>query len=184
MAATSGAPETTPSALERYLGPGRVVRVDPAARAYAVALEGGAVVNATLALTFPYRPVLADVLLVISDAEAFWAIGVLEARGGSTLSSSAGLKVTAEDGALRLVGDRGVRVAGERVLLEGGTVERVAIAAKQTFGRWQRRVREELAVEAGEVDELAQKGWVLAAKRATIKALFGARVKSTTVRVG
>lgn len=173
-----------PNPLGRYLGPGRVVRLDPSTRTCAVALEDGSLVNVTLALTFPYRPVLADLLLVISDAEAFWAIGVLEGRGGSTLSCPTGVKLTAEDGVLRLVGDRGVCVEGERVLFEGGAIERVALAAKQTFGRWERRVREELEVEAGEVDEQAQRRWAVVAKRAAIKALFGARVKSTTVRLG
>lgn len=168
--------------LERYLGSARVVRV--ADRSLLVVLEDATTVHATLALAFPYQPVAGDQVLVIGDAAAFWVIGVLEARGRTNLESAGSAAIVAENGRLRLLGDRGIKLSGRRIHLEARHLRRIAVTLVQTFGEQQTQVREGLKVEAGEVDQLSEKRWLLRAKQIALKALMGARVKSTTVRLG
>jgi hypothetical protein len=171
--------------LTRYLGPARVIRLVDGA--LMVALEDTTdvtVMRATMALAFPYHPVVGDKLLVIGDAHAFFAIGVLDGRGRTNLSNPHGLSLHAEDGALRLVGDRGVRLSGRWANLQSERLRLLAATAVRTFGDMSTRVREGLEVEAGEVDELSQKRWLLQARHVVLKALSGARVKSTAVRLG
>jgi hypothetical protein len=149
-----------------------------------VVLDDGTVVHATLALSYPYRPRVGDSLLVIGDAHAFWVIGVLEGRGRTDLSSAGRVSLQADGGRLRLRGDRGVRLTGRRIHAETGHLRRLALTATQTFGALRSQAREGARLEAGEVDELSQGRWLLQARRAVLKSLYGARVKSTTIRLG
>ena len=169
--------------IQRYLGSARVVAVDD--RSLRVVLEEEAtpaVVHATLALAFPYRPTIGDQLLVVGDSHAFFAIGVLAGRGRTTLVGTAA--ILAEQGRLRLVGDRGVRLASKRLHIEAERFRSLAVTARQTFGEMRTQVREQLKIEAGEVDELSQKTWLMQARQVVIKSLTGARVKSMKVRLG
>lgn len=177
----SASVDSSPS-LERYLGAARVVRV--ARRSLLVVLEGDTAVHATLALAFPYHPVAGDQVLVIGDATAFWVIGVLDARGRTSLESADGVGIHAEDGRLRLVGDRGIKLSGARIHLEAGELRRRAVTLVETFRERRAQVRESAKIEAGEVDSLSEGRWSLRARRVVQKVLGGARVKSTTVRLG
>ena len=112
-------------------------------------------------------------------------IGVLEGRGHVALSNPAGVSLHAEGGALRVVGDRGVRVHGGRVVrMEAETLRQRAVTALATLGERVTHVRERSTVEAGQLDQRSEGRFVLQAGRAVIKALTSARIKSTTVRVG
>lgn len=171
--------------LARYLGAGRVVRLaEGADRALVVALEDGTLVRATPAFTYPYVPTIGDELLVVGDAAAFFLIGVLDGRGGTALDDPRGLAIAAEGGRLRVIGDRGVAITGRQVDVIAERFARTAVTAKQTFDRVATTVRELLAVDAGEVDELGKGAFRLAAKRVVMKALVGVRMKGSTVRLG
>jgi hypothetical protein len=63
-------------------------------------------------------------------------------------------------------------------------LKRVAFTAVQNFREGARQIRDALVIDAGEVDEAASDHWLLQARRAVIKSREGARVKSTTVRLG
>jgi hypothetical protein len=173
---------STAGSLDRYLGAGRVVRIE--GDRVAVVLEDGTRVQAGLALTFPYRPAIADALLVIGDARAFWAIGVLEARGRAGLSKAEGVCIEAHEGRVRVVGDRGVSVTGPEIRMQAEELRRVARLAVQAFGKLETKVREARRVEANDVDEASRTRWLVQAKRVVIKALRGARLKGPAVRVG
>ena len=168
--------------FDRYLGPARVVRLEQDAVVVVIDIE--TLVHATMALAFPYRPVIGDQLLVIGDEQAFFVIGVLEGRGRSGLSNDEGVTLSAESGRLRLVGDKGVRVHGRSIDVQTEELETVAIDASQTFGEQRKQVRGVIKTEAGQIDELSQGAWVTQAKRFILKSLNAARVKSNTVRLG
>ena len=192
MTMATGSPFAAPSAdegagLDSYLGAARVVRV--AQRSLHVALEEATegettLVYATLALAFPYEPIVGDQVLVVSDAHEFFVIGVLCGRGPSALSSPLGVSLRAESGRLQLVGERGVRLRGNRIRLEAQRLRRLAVTAVETFGERVTRVRESRNVEAGGLDELSQGRWLLQARTVVLKALNGVRIKSAAVRVG
>ena len=175
------------SGLDSYLGAARVVRGGPGSLLVALEEETvprGMLVHAIPALAFPYRCVVGDQLLVVADAHAFYVIGVLSGKGHSPLSNARGVSLRAENGLLRLVGDRGIRVTGSRIHLEAQRLRRLAVKVVQVFGEQETHVRERLAVEAGQIDEVSQGRFLLQARRVVLKALTKARIKSTTVRVG
>jgi hypothetical protein len=182
LSASAEAQPTEAATIDRYLGPARVVRLEEGA--VVVVIDSETLVHATLALAFPYRPVIGDQLLVIGDEQAFFVIGVLEGRGRSGLSNDAGVALSAESGRLRLVGDQGVRVHGRSVDVQTEELETVAIETHQTFGEQRKQVRGAIQTEAGQIDELSQGAWVTQAKRFILKCLNAARVKSNTVRLG
>jgi hypothetical protein len=170
--------------LDRYLGSGRVVRLaDGGAPSVVVSLEDGTRVHATPAFTFPYEAAIADELLVIGDAAEFFLIGVLEGHGRTELSNARGVSIRT-DGRLRVIGDRGVTLRGRVVDVIAERVSRVAVEARQTFERARSEVRDVLRVEATEIDERSERGFRLVAHRVILKALKGARLKSSTVRLG
>jgi len=175
-------PITEPVTIDRYLGPARVVRLEQ--DAVVVVIDSETLVHATMALAFPYRPVIGDQLLVIGDAHAFFVIGVLEGRGRSGLSNDAGIQLSAENGHLRLVGDKGVRMHGRSVKVQTEQWQTVAIDTHQTYGERRKQVRGVIKTEAGQIDELSQGTWLTQAKRFILKSLNEARVKSNTVRLG
>ena len=173
--------------VDAYLGAARVVRLEEGT--VVVALEeargsGPIVVHAASALAYPYTPRAGDQLLVVGDAAAFYVIGVLEGRGHVALSQAGDVTVHAEGGALRLVGDRGVHLRGDRVQLTTEVLRQRAVSVVATLGERVTHVREVLRVEAGQLDERSDRRYLLQSARTVIKALTGARIKSTTVRVG
>src|SRR5688572_14027173 len=95
------------SASERYLGPAEVVGVG--AGAVELALEGR-VVTATLALAVPYEAALGDRVLLITEGEARYVIGVLSGAGKTVLAFDGDVEVRSNTGVLRLQGKRGVEV--------------------------------------------------------------------------
>lgn len=176
-----------PSEVDSYLGAARVVRVEPGSVVVALEEARGplpVVVHATSALAYPYTPRAGDQLLLIGDAAAFYVIGVLEGRGDVSLSNPKGVSIRAEGGALRLVGDRGLRVRGERLRIEAARLRQLAVTSLSTFGERVTHIREMWRVEAGQLDQHSQGRFLLQTRRAVIKALTSARIKSTTVRVG
>lgn len=179
---TATKPGVQGSTLQRYLGSARVVR--GVGRSLVVALEDETRVFAKLALAFPYQPACDDEVLVIGDAQSFFVIGVLDGHGVTCLSGAGGLSLHAEGGRLSLVGDRGISLRGHHVAMETNKLVRLATTAVQTFGAQALEVREALSVEAGEVDELSQRSWVMQAKGVVLKALKGARMKGRAVRLG
>lgn len=169
-------------AIRRYLGEGRVVHALGAM--LVVVLEDDTRVRATSALAFPYQPVKGDRLLVIGDAKSFFAIGVLEGHGRTHLSNLEGVSLSAEEGRLRLTGDRGIRIRSDEVRVRAATWSKVALTVVETVREKSTQVRERLEVEATEIDEHSDDRWVTQAKRVVIKALLGARMKGSTVRLG
>ena len=167
-----------------YLGPARVTEVGDTPMVALEACPEGTLVRARMVLAFPYRPVLGDQLLVVGDDRAFWAIGVLAGRGFTRFPAGGRASLRAEGGRLALVGERGVGVSAQRVRIETRRLRRRAATAHGTMGRLSRRVRDVMSTDVGELDELSQSRFLLQARRAVVKSLHAARVKSLRVRLG
>lgn len=138
------------AASGRYLGPGVLVAFE--GTEVVVERADGGRANAALALAYPYRPRVGDVLLVIADRPdgPHFVIGVLQGSGQSVVEVPGDLELRAVGGELTLSGDRGVKVRGPSLDV---TVERAEILAEklvQTCGSIFQRVRELLTVQAKE----------------------------------
>lgn len=168
--------------LSRFLGPGRVLRVT--AEWLLVLLGPGTVVRATSAIAFPYCPVAGDQLLIIGSEDAFFAIGVLDGKGQTDLRADVGMGIEADGGWLRLSADGEVRVDAETLSLETTNLAAVADVQIAEFGSLKRVIQGLRHVEAEQVDERSEKGWLLRAARVVVKTVEKVRMKSNALRLG
>lgn len=155
-----------PPAPMEYLGPGRVLSVGPPE--VEVELGHGERVTAQMALTFPYSPVVSDVLLVIGRGGDHYVIGVLHGTGRSTLSFQGGVEVRAQGGPLTLSSDQGVNIRGPEVEVETGKLRMIAGSVAQKFTSLYQRVRDSLNVHAGQAVTIVEDRSLLTAKNASI----------------
>jgi hypothetical protein len=163
------------------LGPAKVVAVD--GPRIEVELESGARAPVTMALALPYRPVVGDTLLVIGD-ERRYAIGVIEGRGRTELTTEGDLHLHATNGALTLGADRGVRVLGPglEVLVERFAV--TASSAVEKVGTLFQRVREMMHVHAGESHVVVAGTSLQRAKKVAVIAEETASVNGKQIHLG
>jgi hypothetical protein len=146
-AAQPAPPSGPPLQVADYLGPAEVVE---ALGSMVTARIGGAgVVLATLALPLPYEPTVGDVLLVIGRQGEYWVLGVIRGAGRAVLRVAGDVELHAEGGALRLTGDKGVRITGAEIGLETGKLSVVAASLLEQLGSAVRRVAGLLTTQAG-----------------------------------
>lgn len=138
-------PLATGSAVD-YLGPATVV---DASRADLVIDVAGRRAVARPAFSSPYEPADRDVLLVIGGPGGYYAIGVLDGAGRTSLRVHGDVDVHAVGGSLRLSGDKGVEIQGDAIELRAGKLNVLAGAAVQKFTTLYQRVSEMLSVRAG-----------------------------------
>ena len=154
------------AAVADHLGPGEVVEVS--AGELLVELEGGALIPVTPAFSFPYEPAVGDVLLVISHGGQAWSIGVIHGTGRTSLRFSGDVEISAEGGALRLSGERGVELLGPEIALQADRVRMIAGSLVQTLTSVYQRVSAVLSVQAREAHTAVEETSVLQARRAAI----------------
>jgi hypothetical protein len=157
-------PSPRPDA-EDYLGPARVVAAS--ACVVDVELSSGSVVEARLALAFPYRPAPGDTLLVIGRGEDHYVIGVLLGQGATELALPGDVALRAS-GTLRLEGRAGVHLAGPEVSVDARKVLVTAEAMVQKLGSLYQRVRALLSVRARDAETLVEGASLTRAKTAAI----------------
>lgn len=120
-----------------FLGAARVLSF--AKTSAQMLLPDGSMVEARFAFSTPYQPALGDELLLIGQAGAFFAIGVLAGHGKTELALHGDVELRAVGGELRLAGDRGVKVHGPEVTVQTGALKTFAksISEKsETAYRW------------------------------------------------
>jgi hypothetical protein len=149
-----------------YLGPGRVIRVEPTR--VAVTIRGAVVVEAELALSVRYTPVVGDVLLVIGRGEDHYVIGVIDGKGHNDLSFSGGVTLRAQGGPLTLVSDTKVSLAGPEVEVETSKLNVFAGAVVERLMSLVQTVRGALNVRAGKMNTVVDDSSFLTAKSASI----------------
>lgn len=141
-------------ALGVKLGPATVREVG-AVRVGVTRASDGQELEAELALAFLYQPVVGDVLLVISQEGAHYAIGVLYAQGTAGIAVQGDLALHAVGGKLKLVGDEGVvlHTAGEATL-SAKSIKTVAGKLVERLGSVTRWVSGHVSLKAAEVTRM------------------------------
>lgn len=167
-------------AASRYLGPATVVDGD--AKAVRVRLPGGKVVLAELALALSYEPAPGDSVLVISEGEAHYGIGVLRGKGRLVLETQGDIAIKS-GGNLELSAPR-VTVTGETTELHSKKISVVADAITQKVASWVQRVSGLLSVHAREQHTLVEKSSVTQAKNASILTEDAVSINGKSVLLG
>jgi hypothetical protein len=159
---------------EDYLGPAPVTAVE--AGGVTARLPGGAVVRAELALAFPYRPRVDDVVLVIGRGEAHYVIGVLQGHGETELAFEGDVSLRAVRGKLHLAGDEGVQVEGRELevlvgafkVVAGSMVHKATSAYQRITGLFSVRAGESHTVVDGTATSKAKNGVMLTEEKMTL----------------
>lgn len=159
-------PSSSVRALSDHLGPASVLSME--AGGARVRLPSGAVATARLAFSFPYRPAPDDTLLVIGRGDDWYAIGVLQGSGHTSLTFQGGVEIRAAGGALELSGDKGVRLSGAEVGIEADTFRVVAGTVVEKLGSLYQRVANLLQVRARSAETLVDEQSITRAKTASI----------------
>lgn len=152
------------------LGPSRVVAFE--GPDVVVEISEGVTRTAKLAMAFPYRPVIGDLLLVIAERgqpEAY-VIGVLAPSGRTSLEFTGDVDVRAVGGSLRLAGDRGVQIEAPSLDVAAREVRVVAQKLVQSCSSILQRAKDLFTVEAKEVHQLVEGDLLSRSKSATLVA--------------
>ncbi|MCA8925184.1 MAG: DUF3540 domain-containing protein [Planctomycetes bacterium] len=102
------------------------------------------------AFSTPYHPAIGDELLVIGQAEEFFAIGVLAGHGKTELALQGDVELRAVGGSLRLTGDRGVSLHAPEVTVQTGALRTFAKSVTEKTDTAYRWVRGLLTQRAGD----------------------------------
>lgn len=139
-------------------------------------------VRARIALAVPYEPAVGDDVLVIGDDAEHWVIGVIATSGRGALAFPGDLEVRA-GGTLRLTGTQ-VEVRGEEVRVFAAKLKTFAESALETFGSVKQRVRDLLAVHAGEARTIVDGGAHTQADHATLLTKGKVGINGKAVHLG
>ncbi len=165
-----------------YLGPGQVVGALP--HELSVELRGGRRVTAEMALAFPYRPEVGDVLLVIGKDDAHYVIGVLHGAGRAVLSFPGEVELRAEGGPLTMTSDHGVAIKGPTVEIETGKLQTFAASVVQKCTTLYQRVVGALDVRAGQAHTIVDGDSLLSAKNASIVTEEAMNINGDEIHLG
>lgn len=160
---------------------GRVVSVQ--AGVPTLELDDGRRVEVTLAMAYGYRANVGDVLLVISDGERHYALGLLSGTGDVTLELPGDVSIRAE-GELELSGADGVEIHGPSVRLTADVLRVVAGTVKQTTDRLVQRVRGLLSVHSAEKREVVEGEHAVRADRATLLSESAVTINGKEIHLG
>jgi len=165
-----------------YLGPGRVLAVEP--HAIEVEIRDGERAWARMALAFPYAPVPGDELLILGKGDDHYVIGVLHGTGRTALSFQGAVDLRAEGGPLTLSSDRGVAIRGPELEIEAGKLRMVAGAVVQKFTSLYQRVRDTLGVRAGQAHTVVDDRSFMTAKNASIVTEEAMTINGSEIHLG
>lgn len=178
----SSAPELIGPAQADYLGPARVTGASTTH--VLVRRQDGVEAPAEMALAFPYKPQVDDVLLVIAKEHAHYVIGVLQGRGHTALQFHGDVELRAVGGRLDLAADRGVGIHSGEIDIVGDKVKVVAEALTQKATSLLQRVRGLLSVQAGDSHAVVQGEWIAQSRRAEILTKETVAINGKEVHLG
>jgi hypothetical protein len=176
-----------------YLGPARVVA--PAGRPgfVQVALPDDDTVWARLALAVPYSPAEGDEVLVIrSDLDDTYVIGVLRGSGTTTLRVPGDLVIDAPNGSVRIMAGKSIALAATRAVEISGRrgtfrFERMSVIAASLVERvgnlftWATGL---IQSRSRRLRTLARESWLARAGRVHVKAEENVHVNGQTIHLG
>ena len=181
-----------------YLGPARVISVpdsdsvsvsvsDSDSDAVSVAVDGpGRTVElqAHIAMFAPFRPRVGDQVVLMTDADRAYLVGVLTPRPGLELSARS-TTVRAIAGTLGLESAQAITLRGPRLrVLATETLTRTAEHTLETCREATRTVRGLWSVEAGDRDEHITRSLLSRARRATHRVREAFLINGEAVRAG
>jgi len=164
-----------------HLGPARVREV----AGNRVQLEfPDALPWAVIALAYPYRPSIGDVVLATGQGQNWYVIGILQGTGKTTLIVPGDFEVLAPRGQINLVAGKGIRVKGPEVSIMAGKLELVAKRVTEYFTDATRWVKKTWQLRAGRARTEVENDYRVKAKRIVEWAEEDVRIDGNKINLG
>jgi hypothetical protein len=166
---------------ETYVGPARVIDVNPSTALLALA---GREIQAHLALGSLYEPVPGDVVLVLGHGDNYYVIGVLQGRGPTRIHVQGDLELRAPRGRIELFAGREIQFRTPRLALKVMSFELVARKVVERVGSIVQRVKDAVQLRAGRTSTTIDGDCHLRAKRVVTLASGEVRLDGSRIDLG
>jgi hypothetical protein len=164
-----------------YLGPARVLT---AAGNRAKLELPDEYVWAVVALGMPYEPAVDDVVLAIGQKGSWYVIGLIQARGKTTLTVPGDLEIRAPRGGIQLSAATNVTVKGPEVTIAANKLELFAKSVFERFTAATRWVKEAFQLHAGRCRTRVDGCYELSAERIRERAEREVKIDGSKIHLG
>jgi hypothetical protein len=111
----------------------------------------GEVALATMALGYPYKAEIGDIVLVVGQHRCLYVIGVLKALGKTSFFVPGDFEICAPRGRISLVGGKGIEIKGPDFKITASKIELVAQTLIERLREATCWVKETWQIRAGRV---------------------------------
>ncbi len=139
--------------------------------------------RAQMALVYPYRPVVGDVVLVLGQDDRMYVTGVLDGKGLTRLDFPGDVELRAA-GKLRLEGKEGVELDSERISMRAERLEMAVTTVRQQCASFYQRVTGTLRTIAGRQRTTVERQSTLHAQKIVRKAQEDVIVDGRQIKLG
>jgi len=143
----------------------------------------GGLHRAQMALVYPYRPVVGDVVLVLGQEDRLYVTGVLDGKGLTRLDFPGDVELRAA-GKLRLEGKEGVELDSERISMKAERLDMAVTTVRQHCASFYQRVTGTLRTIAGRQRTTVEKQSTLHARKIVRKAEEDVIVDGRQIKLG
>jgi hypothetical protein len=164
-----------------YFGPARVIRTKGIQARVSFC---GQSAWATLAIPFPYQPREDDVLLVLGQEDACYAIGVIQGRGTTRFIASGDLEFHAPKGEILFSSSEGVNMEAPEVSIEASTLEFVARKMVERFGDLFCWVKGLFQSSANRERHVVEEKYNILAEQIEVRAEEDVKIDGTKINLG
>ena len=154
------------------------------------AMEGALLVDidgelhrARMALAYPYRPVVGDIVLVLGQDDNVYVTGVLDGQGLTRLDFPGDVELRAA-GRMRLDAKQGVELDSERIVLRANRLEMTVTSIRQQAASWVQHVTGTLRTIAKRQQVTVEEQSSLHAKKIVRKAEDDVIIDGRTIKLG
>ena len=137
-----------------------------------------------MALAYRYEAVPGDKVLVASDGETFYVIGVLEGRGNTAFVAPGNIEFRAPRGRIDMVAAESINMRSPRVKVASTTLELIAEKAVQRFNSLDQWVRETLYTHAGRMLNRVTETYRLNAGKIVERAKGAVKIDGDQIKLG
>jgi len=139
---------------------------------------------ATLALAYPYQPVVGDTVLAAGQGYNWYVIGVLQGNGKTTFAVPGDFEVLAPRGRISLIAGKAFQVKSPEAKITAGKLEVVARRAVETFTNATRWVKGAWQIQAGRVRTHVAGDYQVNADRIVERADHDVRIDGDKIHLG
>jgi ABC-type ATPase involved in cell division len=145
---------------------------------------GERVFGATLALAFPYKPQIGDVVLAIAQGDEAWVIGVIEGSGVTTFSAPADLEFRATRGRIVLSARDEIEIKSRNVNVVAENAQTLAENLTQQVGNLESIVRQTSILRAAESRTEIEQTCTLRAERVNVRGRKEVKIDGDLINLG